>query len=135
MRALRSSLRPEGITINAVAPAATITALLPPYLAAPIIAAGLPVSTADFVGLAIAYSAVATQPQAVELYGKDDDELSRTPSRWHGRTILTLGDKYTELEGPLSSLRQQWFGRENTEFTRLQQAATDFRGTSDVSLG
>jgi hypothetical protein len=36
-----------------VAPAATITKLLPAYLAAPIIALGLPVSDAEFVGLAL----------------------------------------------------------------------------------
>ncbi|KAK1854263.1 aristolochene synthase [Colletotrichum chrysophilum] len=44
MRAMRSTLRDSGITINTVAPAATITKLLPADLAAPIIAAGLPIS-------------------------------------------------------------------------------------------
>ncbi|EFW98814.1 short chain dehydrogenase reductase [Grosmannia clavigera kw1407] len=127
MRSLRSSLRAEDITINCVAPAATITSLLPQHLADPIIAAGLPVSSAEFVGLAVVYSAVATQPQIVELYGKDNINLSKKPSRWNGRTILTLGDKYTELEGPIASLRAKWFGPDNMDLTRNQQAATDFR--------
>ncbi|KAK1976434.1 short chain dehydrogenase reductase [Colletotrichum cereale] len=127
MRALRSSLRTEDITINSVAPAATITNLLPQHLAAPILAAGLPVSSADFVGLAVVYSAIATQSQTVELYGKDNLDLAKKPSRWNGRTILTLGDNYTELEGPIASLRIKWFGSQNTELTRFQQAATDFR--------
>ncbi|KAI9837890.1 MAG: hypothetical protein M1837_002680 [Sclerophora amabilis] len=128
MRALRSRLPREGITINAVAPAATITSLLPPELAAPIMAAGLPVSTSEFVGLAVAYSAVATESRQVELYGKDSESKDRrTPRRWNGRTILTLGDKYTELEEPTASLKPQWLGSENTRQTRLQQAATDFR--------
>ncbi|OAA35824.1 short chain dehydrogenase reductase [Beauveria brongniartii RCEF 3172] len=127
IRALRSSIRLEGITINAVAPAATITNLLPAHLAAPIIAAGLPISTAEFVGLALVYSATAMQPGCVELYGQDDPELLSTSSRWHGRTILTLGDAYTELEGPIAALRPQWFGKRNTELTRSQQASTDFR--------
>ncbi|TEA19205.1 Short-chain dehydrogenase/reductase ATR7 [Colletotrichum sidae] len=127
MRALRSSLRTDNITVNCVAPAATITNLLPQHLAEPIMAAGLPVSSADFVGLAVVYSAVATQQETVELYGRDGSELAKKPCRWNGRTILTLGDKYTELEGPIASLRPQWFGAENTGLTRLQQAATDFR--------
>nr|POE75185.1 short-chain dehydrogenase reductase 3c [Quercus suber]POE94734.1 short-chain dehydrogenase reductase 3c [Quercus suber] len=132
VRALRSSLRKDNITINAVAPAATITSLLPAHLAAPIIAAGLPVSSADFVGLAVVYSAVAYQSKIVEPYGKDEeDELSRIPSRWNGRTILTLGDRYTELEGPIATLRPQWFGKRNAELTRLQQTATDFRIPDD----
>lgn len=33
----------------------------------------------------------------------------------------------TELEGPIASLRPQWFGEKNTALTGLQQASTDFR--------
>jgi hypothetical protein len=40
---------------------------------------------------------------------------------------LTLGDRYTELEGPIARLRREWFGEENTRDTRKQQMATDFR--------
>lgn len=128
MRALRSTLVCDNITINAVAPAATITSLLPAELAAPIIAAGLPVSSPEFVGLAIAYSAIAKETRRVEHYGKDStNELLDTPRRWNGRTILTLGDRYTELEEPLALLKPQWLGVENTRETRMQQAATDFR--------
>ena len=105
---------------------ATITSLLPQHLADPIIAAGLLVSSADFVGLAVVYSATASQHQMVELYGKDSLSLAKTPCRWNERTILTLGDRYTELEGPIASLRVKWFGLENTELTRLQKAAADF---------
>lgn len=128
MRAMRSSIRGSGITINAVAPAATITGLLPADLAAPIMAAGLPVSTAHFVGLAVVYSAVAPEPQKVEAYGKDTDEWKHASGRWNGRTILTLGQRYTELEGPISDCREKWFGEDNLRETKLQQAATDFRG-------
>lgn len=108
-----------------MAPAATITALLPGHLAAPIIAAGLPVSSAEFVGLGVVYSAVGRQERLVEPYGKDSGDYQE--SRWNGRTILTLGDRYTELEEPIASLRCRWFGEENTRLTRLQQTATDFR--------
>ncbi|KAF5027083.1 hypothetical protein F66182_795 [Fusarium sp. NRRL 66182] len=127
IRAMRSTLRDSGITINAVAPAATITKLLPADLAAPIIASGLPVSTAHFVGLAVAYSATASEEQKVQAYGKDTDDWKQTPGRWSGRAILTLGDRYTELEGPISETRSSWFGKENLDETRMQQAATDFR--------
>ncbi|KAK0516959.1 hypothetical protein JMJ35_000114 [Cladonia borealis] len=126
VRSLRAVTLKDNITINTVTPAATITSLLPQNLAAPIIAAGLPVSSADFVGLAVVYSAVGKQPRRVEPYGKDTDE-SDGPGRWHGRGILTLGETYTEVEGPVADLRPQWFGQKNTELTRLQQTMTDFR--------
>ena len=126
VRSLRAVTLKDNITINTVTPAATITSLLPQHLAAPIIAAGLPVSSADFVGLAVVYSAVGKQSKRVEPYGKDTDE-SDGPGRWHGRGILTLGDAYTEVEGPVADLRTQWFGQKNTELTRLQQTMTDFR--------
>lgn len=96
-------------------------------------AAGLPVSTAHFVGLAVVYSAVAQQTHAVEPYGKDSDETRA--GRWNGRTILTLGDTYTELEEPIAKLRPVWFGEQNTILTRKQQAATDFRDSFRLSNG
>ena len=125
MRCLRTTLPLFNISINAVAPAATITRLLSQDLAEPIIAAGLPVSSADHVARAVVFSAVANQDDKVESYGKDGDEL--TPGRWNGRTILTLGDTYTELEGPIASLKGVWFGAQNEALTRKQQIVTDIR--------
>lgn len=125
MRSLRASLHLQNISINCVAPAATITKLLPRELATPLMAAGLPVSSADFVGLAVVYSATAKQTWSVEAYGKDPEE--EVPGPWNGRTILTLGDNYTELEEPIASLRPQWLGEKNAYLTRAQQSATDFR--------
>lgn len=81
-------------------------------------------SSAEFVALAVVYSAVARQERQVEAYGKD--EGVEGPGRWNGRTILTLGDRYTELEEPIADLRERWFGEENTRLTRAQQMATDF---------
>jgi NAD(P)-dependent dehydrogenase (short-subunit alcohol dehydrogenase family) len=127
VRALRSTIVRDHITINAVAPAATITKLLPAELAAPIMAAGLPVSSAHFVGLALVHSATATQSQKVESYGKDQDGENDGDGRWNGRIILTLGERYTELEEGIAGSRKEWFGVENTVQTRLQQIATDFR--------
>lgn len=117
----------DNITINGVAPAATITNLLTEDLAAPILAQGLPVSDAHFVGLALAYSATAVQSRRVEVYGKEKEEDKWSEERWNGRVILTLGSSYTELEEPLADLRPFWLGRETLRLTRLQQAAMDFR--------
>ncbi|KAL4733557.1 hypothetical protein BDV11DRAFT_175589 [Aspergillus similis] len=111
---------------STVAPAATITNLLPANLAAPIMAAGAPVSTAQHVALAVAYSATASQENSVESYGNDGPE-QLGPGRWNGRVILTLGDKWTELEEPLAERRSGWFGAWNTEKTAFQQKLTDMR--------
>lgn len=110
-----------------MAPAATITKLLPPDLAAPIIADGLPVSSAEFVGRALVFSATATQRGQVEIYGKDGLECREKEGRWNGRVILTLGDRYTELEERYAEVRPMWFGERNTLLTKEQQALTDFR--------
>ncbi|TKX26516.1 short-chain dehydrogenase-like protein 2 [Elsinoe australis] len=126
VRVLRPVLIRHDITINAVAPAATITNQLPGHLAAPIIDAGLPVSTAEHVGWAVYFSATAEQDRAVEPYGKDDDHAPGL-GRWNGRTILTLGDTWTEVEGPLADLKPKWLGEENSKLTRAQQALTDSR--------
>ncbi|KAL4966562.1 short chain dehydrogenase reductase [Aspergillus stella-maris] len=126
VRSLRSVLIQDNITINAVAPAATLTALLPPHLAKPIATARLPISTSLFVARALVYSANARQEHRVENYGIDKPETDR-PARWNGRVILTLGEEYTELEEPLSECRADWFGARNTELTRAQKEATDFR--------
>ncbi|KAI1379810.1 NAD(P)-binding protein [Hypoxylon crocopeplum] len=131
VRSLRSTmLSQEGITINGVAPAATITSLLPPSLADPIVAMGLPISEAGLVGRALLYAATARQDRRVEAYGKEADGdiwPKGDKERWNGRVILVLGDTYTELEEPIADLRPYWFGRENARLTRAQQAATDAR--------
>lgn len=127
VRSLRTNLIRDNITINAVAPAATITKLLSAKFSEPIIAAGLPVSSSHVVGLALVYSAVAKEQRKVEAYGNDRDEELVREARWNGRCILTMGDRYTELEEPIASSRELWFGKENARFTRLQQKTTDSR--------
>lgn len=103
------------ITINAVAPGVTETPMMPQKYLDLIRAACLPVSTADFVGLALVYLATA------QVYQKDDSERSR-PWRWNGNVILTLGNRYTELEGPLEKSRPGWLGPENDQLIKAQQA-------------
>lgn len=126
VRALRSSCSFDNITINSVAPAATITAQIPKHLLAPIQALRLPVSDPEHVAWAIYFSATAKEQRRVEAYGKDND-LEERDGRWNGRTILTLGDQWTEIEEPLARLKAQWWGQRNVELTRKQQAVTDSR--------
>ncbi|KAI8931176.1 hypothetical protein NX059_011528 [Plenodomus lindquistii] len=127
IRGLRPTAEQHGITINGVAPAATVSKLLPSELAVPIKTAGGPISSAYHVGLAIAYSATARQQRAVELYGRDDASKAASPGRWNGRVIMTLGDRWTELEEPIASLRPNWFGQYNADMTAFQQRLTDMR--------
>ncbi|KAI1360475.1 short chain dehydrogenase reductase [Xylaria arbuscula] len=89
IHALRPVLVSDGITINGVASAATMAGLLPPHLAAPIIAQGLPVSTSDFVGLVLVYAATATQDRRVEVYGREL-ENSQSPE-----TTFKIGPERT----------------------------------------
>jgi hypothetical protein len=65
----------------------------------------------------------------VEGYGKDAEDFVHAPGRWNGRVILTLGDTWTEIEGPVTELREKWFGAENTRLTKFQQMLTDMRST------
>ncbi|KAI1176098.1 short chain dehydrogenase reductase [Nemania sp. FL0916] len=134
------SLRPNlpythGATINGVAPAATITRLLPKNLAAPIMAAGSPVSTAEHVGLAVAFSAVGMEDKQVDRYGKDPAAVKEHwPGPWNGRVILTLGDTWTEIEGPLADKRPEWLGEYQYKSTFNQQRLTDMRPLPNFGL-
>ncbi|KAI1380478.1 short chain dehydrogenase reductase [Hypoxylon crocopeplum] len=136
VRALRPSLPyTHGVVINGVAPAATITRLLPKDLAAPIMAAGSPVSTAEHVGLAVAFSAVGVEKNQVDRYGKDPEGvLGHWPGRWNGRVILTLGDTWTEVEEPMAYTRPEWLGEQQAKSTAHQQKLTDMRPLPNFDL-
>lgn len=130
VRSLRSLLICDGITINAVAPGATITKLLPSHLLEAVKAIGAPISTAHTAAKALVYSATATELRRVEDYGKDKIEEREGERRWNGRVIVVLGDKYTEVEEPYepyANLRSSWLGEENAKLFRSQQVATDRR--------
>lgn len=116
-----------GITINAVAPGPTETPLLPQRYIDPIKAASLPVSTAEFVGLALVYSASALESYRTDLYGREKESDSSRARRWNGKVIMTLGNTCTELEGPLCDLRPTWLGKDNDRLITAQQAETDYR--------
>ncbi|KAI0099745.1 NAD(P)-binding protein [Nemania sp. FL0031] len=127
VRALRSIIINNNITINAVAPCGTDTPSMVPEFLKSMNELGLPVSSPEVVGLALVYSAIAHQDRTVDLYGKDKQDDLWKKGRWNGRCILTLGDTYTEIEEPTADLKPFWFGRENVQLVRRQQAATDFR--------
>jgi len=96
-------------------------------LAQPIIEAGLPVSSAHTVALALVYSATAMEDRRVEAYGLDLEENNEKSGRWNGRVILTTGDRFTEVEQRYSACKPEWLGTDNTESYHKQQAASDFR--------
>jgi hypothetical protein len=73
IRTLRTTLPLYNIAISGVAPSATFSASLPSVLSAPLLEAKLPISSPRHVGLAIVYSATATQKRRVENYGKDEE--------------------------------------------------------------
>ena len=117
----------KNITINAVAPGVTSTSLIADHFLDIYRANDLAVSTPYSVGLALAYSATAKQSRRVEAYGKERQEENLCEGRWNGRVILVVGDRYTELEEPLVDIRPNWFGVDNEEWARAQQAALDCR--------
>ena len=83
-------------------------------------AAGLPISSADSVGLALVYSATARQPRRVQAYGREKDIDNEQEGRWNGRVIMTLGDRLVELEEPIAQLRGEWMGQEIEELVKAQ---------------
>lgn len=108
----------------------TFTSLVPQIFADVIVAEHLPLSTADNVGLALVYSAVAMQSRRVEKYeqGKNDAE-DRYESRWNGRVIVTSGDRYMEVEGPLAESRPMWVREVSDTLSRTELVATNFART------
>ncbi|KAL9082585.1 MAG: hypothetical protein Q9159_006306 [Coniocarpon cinnabarinum] len=128
VRAYRMSLVNEGITINAVAPAATLTPLLPEGLVRPLLDAGLPVSTPEHVAKALIFSATAKQSTSVSLYGKEADQPRSAQTPWNGRVIYTTGDTYTEVEENLEDTKPGWLGATNVDLLQRQQRLTDARG-------
>ncbi|KAI0551649.1 hypothetical protein F4679DRAFT_538724 [Xylaria curta] len=128
IRALRSIIIRDGITINGVAPGATMTNLVPPHMAEAITTQSpAAVGEPRFVGLALVYSAIAAQDREVQVYGKDKDTDLWKRGRWNGRVILALGKSYTELEEPAADLHPFLLGRENAAVIRQAYAAVDIR--------
>lgn len=129
IRSLRNVLPEDNITINGVAAGATISKMLPYEFAVPLINEGITIASADSIGLALVYSAVAHEERKVEVHGRESGSKLHTPGRWNGRVILALGDMYREVEEVLADAREIWFGKQFCKWTTMQQAATDFRGS------
>lgn len=129
IRSLRNVLPEDNITINGVAAGATVSKMLPYEFAVPLINGGIGINTAESTGLALVYSAVASQKRRVEVHGRESAEKLKVPGRWNGRIILALGDRYRETEEVLADTREIWFGKQFCKWTIMQQVATDFRGS------
>ncbi|MCJ1462133.1 hypothetical protein MMC07_000733 [Pseudocyphellaria aurata] len=132
VRSLRCALPQYNITINAVAPSAMDTPMVPQPLKDRVEGGGHPICSPHFVALALVYSAVAEESRRVEAYGKDNDADNIRKARWNGRVIMALGDQYTELEEPFSESRVTWIGQENLTSLRTLQAAMDIRQQQDL---
>lgn len=129
VRSLRNNLTRDKITINAVAPGAVVTGMLPWAYAIPMLKAGVMVSDAGDVAKALLYSATAQETRRVETYGKEDPSELNKPGRWNGRVILQLGDKYLEVEELLCDRRDagSFIGLEYLQLVKASQALTDWR--------
>lgn len=123
LRGYRSSWIKEGISLNAVAPNPTITAVLPPENEKAFRETGTPLSEAHDVGLALVFSAVAKEDSRVEFDLRDDTKEGRPGGRWNGRMIWVVGKHFSEVEEPYVTLREQWLGEEAEEYLRRQQLA------------
>ncbi|KAK7730364.1 hypothetical protein SLS53_009064 [Cytospora paraplurivora] len=126
---IRGVFNTNNITINGVAAGATVSKMLPYEFAVPLIKGGIGINTAESTGLALVYSAVASQKRRVEVHGRESVEKLKVPGRWNGRIILALGDRYREIEEVLADTREIWFGKQFCKWTIMQQVATDFRGS------
>lgn len=129
MRALRNNLKRDNITINAVAPGAVVTGMLPWNYAVPMLKAGVPVGKPDDTAKALVYSAVAQESRRVEVYGKEPQEEINKPGRWNGRVIIQLGDKFVEVEEHLADYRDSGtlFDKDTLDSIKRSQALTDWR--------
>lgn len=72
------------------------------------------------------YSATAkqTETSGPEMDGAKDG----VESRWNGKVIVTLGDRYMEVEEPIADARPVWLGEEATRVIGAQLDAMDSRG-------
>lgn len=122
-------MKRDKITINAVAPGAVITGMLPWGYAVPLLKAGINVCTADDVARALVFSATAREPRRVEVYGKEEPSELLEPGRWNGRVILQLGEKFVEVEERICDMRDSgaWIGPEYLGIIKQSQAVTDWR--------
>lgn len=106
------------------------TSLVPPQFVDVIVAKHLPISTADHVGLALVYSAIAKQSRRVEQYGQQkNDTEDRDESRWNGRVIVTSGERYMEVEEPLAEARPMWLREESDSISKIELVAAEFART------
>ncbi|KAI8627401.1 NAD(P)-binding protein [Xylariaceae sp. FL1651] len=124
LRCLRHSTIKDNITVNLVAPAGTATPLIAGFVET-LSKVGVVFNSPCAVALALVYSATATQTRRVEAYGKENEADIWKVERWNGRAIYVIGDKFTELEESTADLRPFWFGRENHQLVRFQQAALE----------
>ena len=87
----------------------------------------MPVGTVDTAGLTLVHCATAKHTEG---YGQGKDGVEDVgESRWNGKVIVTLSDRYMEVEEPFAELRPVWLGEETSKLLGMHVAALDSRRT------
>ncbi|KAF9891425.1 hypothetical protein FE257_004281 [Aspergillus nanangensis] len=128
IRALRSAVAKDNITINGVASGLTLTNGVPQRVIADFQAQGLYASDAHFVGLALVHSATASQTERVGVRYEERESQEWTTERWNGRMILTVNETYTELEEQFFDLQGSLLRWENPEILRYTRVFAQLGG-------
>ena len=124
LRSYRHSWIREGISLNAVAPCPTLTNALPLDFISAFEGTEVPVSDPHDIGLALVYSATATEERPVEQAMEGETLHVTSNGKWNGRMIWVCGKKYTEVEETFAQARPKWLGEENDGVLRKQQQLT-----------
>jgi len=98
MRAVRHIAPAWNVNVGCIAPGGTESNMFPIEAADAFRAKGIPVNKAYSVALAAVF--LATNPG------------------YNGKALTIIGDRYTEVEGPILELQPQWYGEYNTEMAR-----------------
>ena len=101
----------HNISINAIAPGPTRSAIIPDAMADAVEKVGIEVNDAESIAKAILYSVIAKEVTTIDAY--EDDRVGHQSGKpWHGRTIFVFANQYSEVEEPLLETRKQWMGEE-----------------------
>lgn len=113
------------ITLNGVAVFTAVSEACPLDIGIALADKGVPVSDPIVVARALIHSAVARQPRRVSTLAGEDKDALMTESRWNGRVIMVMGDKYRELEQLLADARHVWFGKKFSSWLMSQRQMTE----------
>lgn len=62
---------------------------------------------------------------------QEKDDAKADESRWNGKVIAMLGDRYMEVEERLADFRPAWLGKKTSELLEAQVDMMDVRGKKE----